>query len=111
MMRLSAMLGRIPRLLLFAVAGLIQVALIAVMVALAILISAIAINTTTMAPPPPCLSICWISYFRQSHVPLRLMSMVRSQSSSDCSTMGIQAPSIPALLKATSTRPNFSTVF
>jgi len=32
MMRLSAMLGRIPRLLLFAAAGLIQVALIAVMV-------------------------------------------------------------------------------
>ena len=30
----------------------------------------------TIAPPRPCFSICRISYFRQSHVPLRLMSMV-----------------------------------
>src|SRR5271157_1250770 len=65
----------------------------------------------TIAPPPPCLSICRISYFRQSQTPLRLMLMVRSQSSSDCSAMGIQFPSIPALLNATSKRPNFSTVF
>src|SRR6266446_1814198 len=42
---------------------------------------------------------------------LRLMSMVRFQSSSDCSAMGLQLPSIPALLNATSKRPNFSTVF
>src|SRR5580704_5535451 len=59
----------------------------------------------TIAPPPPCLSICRISYFRQSHTPLRLMSMVRSQSSSDCLRMGTHTPSIPALLKATSKRP------
>src|SRR6266567_1067035 len=65
----------------------------------------------TMAPPPPCLSICWISYFRQSHTPLRLISMTRSQSSSDCSETGVKLPSIPALLNATSKRPNFSTVF
>src|SRR6266568_1599724 len=65
----------------------------------------------TMAPPPPCLSICWISYFRQSHTPLRLMSITRSQSPSDCSATGLKLPSIPALLNATSKRPNFSTVF
>ena len=29
----------------------------------------------TMAPPRPCFSICCISNFRQSHVPLRLMSI------------------------------------
>ncbi len=65
----------------------------------------------TIAPPPPCRSICRISYLRQSHTPLRLMSIVRSQSSSDCRTMGTHTPSIPALLKATSRRPNFSTAF
>src|SRR5713226_9451479 len=65
----------------------------------------------TMAPPPPCLSICLISYFRQSQTPLRLMSIVRSQFSSDCSAIDIQLPSIPALLKAISKRPNFSSVF
>src|SRR5580658_7082339 len=42
----------------------------------------------TMAPPPPCLRICWISYFRQSHTPLRLTSIVRSKSSSDCLLRG-----------------------
>src|SRR5579863_2453360 len=65
----------------------------------------------TIAPPAPCLIICLISYFRQSHIPLRSTAMVRSQSSSDCLMMGTQTPSMPALLNATSRRPNFSTVF
>jgi len=56
-------------------------------------------------------SLVTAAYFRQSQTPLRLMSMVRFQSSSDCLTMGTQTPSIPALLKATSKRSNFSTAF
>src|SRR2546429_504897 len=65
----------------------------------------------TMAPAPPCLSICGISYFMQSQVPLRLILMTESHSCSDCSVSGTQRPSIPALLKAMSSRSNFSTVF
>src|SRR5215813_868950 len=64
----------------------------------------------TMAPPPPCLSICCISYFRQSHTPLTLMAVTLSKISSGSSTMDVHFPSMPALLKATSRRPNFSTV-
>src|SRR5258708_21282279 len=59
----------------------------------------------TIAPPPPSLSICRISYFRHSQTPLTLIFMVRSHSSSHCRITGAHTPSIPALLKATSTRP------
>src|SRR6266851_5038905 len=65
----------------------------------------------TMAPGLPCLSIWRISYLRHSQVPLRLMLMTESQSCSDCSIMGFHCPSMPALLKARSRRPNVSTVF
>src|SRR5271170_7343287 len=65
----------------------------------------------TIAPPPPCLSICRISYFKHNHTPLRLMLMTRSQSSSDWLMIAAVLPSIPALLNATSSLPNFSTAF
>jgi len=61
----------------------------------------------TMAPPAPCLSICWISYFMQRKTPVRLMAMTSSQISSEYSAVGTKAlpPSMPALLKAQSRRP------
>src|SRR5215467_4141088 len=65
----------------------------------------------TMAPPLPCFIICCISYFKHSQTPLMLMAETWSNCSSGRSTMGIHLPSIPALLKATSRRPNASTVF
>ncbi len=58
----------------------------------------------TMAPPP-CLSICGISYFMHNHTPLRLTSITRSQSSSAWSAVFAMALSIPALLKPKSSRP------
>src|SRR5579862_3148473 len=64
----------------------------------------------TMAPPPPCFSICGISYFRLSQTPFTLMSITWSNSSSVQSNSGCHLPSMPALLNATSSRPYFSTV-
>src|SRR5438128_3534367 len=52
-----------------------------------------------------------MSYFKQSQVPFELIPITASQSSSDCSMSGTHLPSMPALLKAISRRPNFSTVF
>jgi hypothetical protein len=55
--------------------------------------------------PPPCRSICWISYFRQSQTPLALTAMIWSNSASVTSMVRTGVPSIPALLKAMSRRP------
>ena len=38
--------------------------------------------------PPPCLSICGIAYFMHNQTPVRLVRMVRSQSSSGMSAVG-----------------------
>ena len=58
-----------------------------------------------MAPPLPCFIICAISYLRQRKTPVRLMPMVRFQTSTGRSTMlprGTRTPSgpMPALLNA-----------
>jgi hypothetical protein len=50
-----------------------------------------------------------ISYFRHKNTPRRLMAMIRSHSSSVVFAAGLTSCSAPALLKATSRRPNAST--
>ena len=50
----------------------------------------------TMDPPPFC-NMCRISYFIHSHAPLRLVSIVRSHSSSVSSVMGIPSVAETAL--------------
>src|SRR3954470_4115898 len=62
--------------------------------------------TTT---PPPRRTICAISCFMHTKVPRRLMSRMRSHSSSSISCSGCALFSTPALLKAMSSRPNRST--
>src|ERR1700726_4750592 len=57
--------------------------------------------------PPPVLSMAGISYFMLSHTPFALMSTTRSKVSSSRSRNGFGTCSIPALLKAKSSRPNF----
>ena len=58
----------------------------------------------------PCLSIKGISCFMHRKTPRRSMSMIRSHSSSVTSAAGLMVYSIPALLNAKSSRPNFSMV-
>ena len=56
--------------------------------------------------PPPCLSICGISYFMHRNTPVRFTAMIRPQFSSlQSAILGPTWPSIPALLKAQSSRP------
>src|SRR6266446_7346014 len=59
--------------------------------------------------PEPCLSITRISCFRLSSVPKTLVSKVAAKLSVDCSVIGPNWPSVPALLTATSRRPKCST--
>src|ERR1700732_2833334 len=50
--------------------------------------------------PPPRFSISGISYFMQSHTPVRLVAMTRCQSSSLVSVIPAFDPTKPALLNA-----------
>src|SRR6266446_7808397 len=59
----------------------------------------------TIAPPPPCFSICAISALRQSHTPVRLIPITRFQFSSEHLCVSAASPSMPALLNAQSSRP------
>src|SRR5215211_1007791 len=61
--------------------------------------------------PPPCSSISGISYFIHKNMLRRLMAMIRSHSSSVTSTVTLGFCSAPALLNATSRRPNASTAW
>src|SRR5438067_12169121 len=61
--------------------------------------------------PPPCLRISGISYFMHRKTPRRLVSRIRFHSSSSYSAVGAGfLGSMPALLKAKSSRPKASTV-
>ena len=62
----------------------------------------------TIAPPPPA-SIAGISARRQWKTPLRFTAMTAAQPSSGYSPVGACGPPMPALLTATSSRPNLST--
>ena len=61
-----------------------------------------------MAPPSPCAIIAGMNALQVRYIPLRLMFITSSQSSSGVSWMSHQLPGIPATVARMSTRPNFS---
>ena len=61
-----------------------------------------------MAPPSPCAIIVGMNALQVRYIPLRLMFITSSQSSSGVSWTSHQLPGIPATVASTSTRPNLS---
>lgn len=67
------------------------------------------VDALLMMTPCPCFSICASSYFMHRKTPRTFVSKTGSNSCSSCSASGATDPNHPALLNATSRRPNVST--
>ena len=67
------------------------------------------LDTATMDPPEPAFTICCATARIVSHVPVRLVSMTRCQSSGVCCSSSPDAP-IPAHATSVSGEPCVETV-